>query len=91
MSSMRVAFSVPERSRSRRVLCILWPAFLMAGVLEMLTFAVVDPRGLHWFGAAPIEWSTSAIYSVTFLIYWGVIATSTAITQLLEAPGDGSL
>jgi len=27
------------------------------------------------------------VYSVTFLIFWGVIATSGALTQLLEAPG----
>jgi len=70
----------------RRLLPILWPAFVMAGVLEMLVFAVVDPSGLTWFGAEPIEWSRSAVYSVTFFIFWGITATSTAITLLLEAP-----
>lgn len=69
-----------------RVLLILWPAFLMAGVLEMLVFVVVDPGSLHWFGADPLEWSASAVYSVTFLIFWGIIATSGAITHLLESP-----
>jgi hypothetical protein len=29
---------------------IMWPAFLSAGVLEMLVFAVVDPQDLHWMG-----------------------------------------
>jgi hypothetical protein len=76
-----------RRPLRERVLLILWPAFVMAGVLEMLVFAVVDPSSLHWFGAEPIEWSRHAVYSVTFLIFWGVIATSTAITELLEAPG----
>ena len=33
-----------------RALCILWPAFVMAGVLEMLVFALVDPAGLRWMG-----------------------------------------
>lgn len=70
-----------------RVLLILWPAFLMAGVLEMLVFVVVDPTQLHWFGAEAIEWSRSAVYSVTFFIFWGAIATSGAITALLEAEG----
>jgi hypothetical protein len=69
-----------------RALLILWPAFLMAGVLETMTFAVVDPSGLHWFGGDPIEWSRSAVYSVTFLIYWCVIATSGVLTALLEQP-----
>jgi hypothetical protein len=74
----------------RQALAILWPAFLMAGVLDALVFVVVDPGSLAWFGTQPIEWSRSAVYSVSFLIFWGVIATSGAITGLLEAPeGEG--
>ena len=72
-----------------RALLILWPAFVMAGVLEALVFVVVDPLTLHWFGAEPLQWSASAVYSVTFLIFWCVIATSGAITHLLEGPGPG--
>ena len=34
----------------RRTLRILWPAFLVAGVLEMMVFAVVDPADMRWFG-----------------------------------------
>lgn len=79
--------SPPLRPFRERAPLILWPAFLMAGVLEMLVFAVVDPTSLHWFGVDPVTWSRGAIYSVAFFIFWGVIATSTAITQLLEAPG----
>ena len=81
------AIILARRPFRERALLILWPAFLMAGVLEMMVFAVVDPSGLHWFGAEAIEWSRSAVYSVTFFIFWGVISTSTAITGLLEAPG----
>ena len=80
----------PVRPFRERALLILWPSFLMASVLEMMVFAVVDPSGLHWFGADAIEWSRSAIYSVTFFIFWGVIATSGAITALLETPEDRS-
>ena len=72
---------------AQRALLILWPAFLMAGVLEMMVFAVVDPTTMQWFGAEPLGWSRSAIYSVTFFLFWGAIATSGAITALLEAPG----
>ena len=72
------------RPLRERLLLILWPAFVMAGVLEALVFVVVDPGTLHWFGAEPLAGSASAVYSVTFLIFWGVIATSGAITQLLE-------
>jgi hypothetical protein len=76
---------------------ILWPAFLMAGVLEILVFAVVDPGELHWFGGPAIGWPIQAVYTVTFLIFWGVIATAGAMTALLtvesddlNAPGSGS-
>jgi hypothetical protein len=68
-----------------RTLTILWPAFLMAGVLEMLVFVVVDPANMMWFGVEPLGWTVQAIYTVTFFIFWGVIATAGAITQLLLA------
>ena len=29
---------------------VLWPAFLAAGVLEMLVFAVIDPEDMRWMG-----------------------------------------
>ena len=29
---------------------ILWPAFLFAGVLEMMVFAVIVPHDMRWFG-----------------------------------------
>ena len=72
------------RSFGLQALLIVWPAFVMAGVLDALVFVVVDPSGLRWFGADAIEWSRSAVYSVTFLIFWGAIATSGAITALLQ-------
>jgi hypothetical protein len=72
----------------QRALAILWPAFLMAGVLEMLVFAVLDPGDLHWFGGAPIDWSRQAVYTVTFAIFWLVISTAGALTALLVTPAE---
>ena len=66
---------------------ILWPSFLMAGVLEVMVFAVLDPSGMRWFDGDAIVWSRTAVYSVTFFIFWAVISTAGAITALLEAPG----
>lgn len=68
---------------SRRALQILWPAFLAAGVLEALVFAVVDPRELHWFAGLRIDWSAQAVYTFTFLLFWGAIAIAGAVTALL--------
>ena len=70
----------------QRALQILWPAFLMAGVLEMLVFALVDPAELHWFGGPAIDWPRQAIYSVTFLIFWALVSTAGALTALLLMP-----
>ena len=73
---------------SVRVLAILWPAFLMAGVLEMLVFALVDPGGLHWFGGTPMALSASAVYTLAFFAFWAVIAVASALTQLLGQSAD---
>ena len=73
---------------TRQALRILWPAFLVAGVLEMLVFAVVDPHDLHWFGGPAIDWPAAAIYSVTFLMFWGAIATAGALTALLSLTAE---
>lgn len=71
---------------AQRAMTVLWPSFLMAGVLEMLVFAVVDPHSLHWFGGPPIQWPPLAVYTVTFFIFWAVISVSGALTHLLAAP-----
>ena len=67
----------------QRALRILWPSFLVAGVLEMLVFAMVDPHELRWFGGPMIGWAPLTIYSITFLMFWGAIATAGALTALL--------
>ena len=72
----------------RLALQILWPAFLAAGVLDALTFAVVDPSELRWFGGPLIGWPPLAVYSVTFLIFWGAISTAGALTALLSLPEE---
>jgi len=53
---------------SQRWMWIAWPAFLMAGVLEMLVFALVDPQDLQWFGH-PLAMSREGIYTIAFLSF----------------------
>lgn len=69
---------------SQRLMWILWPAFLVAGLLEMLVFAMIDPGDLHWFGGAPVELSRTAIYSVAFFFFWIAAIASSALTTLLQ-------
>ena len=66
----------------QRLMWIAWPAFLMAGVLEMLVFAMVDPEDLHWFGQ-PLALSRQGVYTVAFFVFWGITMASGALTVLL--------
>ncbi len=67
----------------RRWMWIAWPAFLVAGVLEMLVFAVVDPQDLHWFGQ-PVTLSRQGVYTIAFFVFWGITMLSSALTTLLS-------
>lgn len=79
----------PGPSRVRRFsMAVAWASFLAAGVLEALVFAVVDPRDLRWFGAAPVELSVQAVYTVSFLIFWGVTALGASLALLLVTQPD---
>lgn len=66
------------------LLAILWPSFLMAGVLEMLVFALVDPTTLRWMGGEALALSPSAVYTLAFFAFWVVIAIAGLMTRLLE-------
>jgi hypothetical protein len=74
--------------RKHRWLIILWPAFLMAGVLEMLVFALVNPADLHGLGFESWGWSNQAVYTVAFLVFWAVISAASAMTWLLHQTGE---
>lgn len=71
----------------KRLMVIAWPAFLVAAVLEMVVFALVDPSGLHWFGA-PLALSREAVYTLAFFVFWGLTMTSSALTTLLSLPAS---
>ena len=74
---------------ARFAMAVAWSSFLAAGVLEALVFAVVDPHELRWFGVAPVELSAQAVYTVSFLIFWGVLALGASLALLLvNLPAD---
>lgn len=72
-------------SNSLRTAQVLWPAFLMAGVLEMVVFSVVDPTTLS-LGA----WSPEPItvYSLAFFVFWALMALAAALTQWMTRFGQ---
>jgi len=82
---------------TKRLMWVLWLSFLVAGVLEMLVFATVDPQDLHWAGQ-PLDLSREGIYTLAFFVFWGLTMIASALTVLLsmspdevnQLPGDDS-
>lgn len=73
---------------AKRLMWIVWPAFLVAGLMEMLVFAMVDPQDLHWFGH-PLAMSREAVYTLAFFAFWILALISSALTALLAmSPGE---
>lgn len=68
----------------RTALQILWPAFLGAGLLELLVFAHVDPADVHTLAGAPVELSRQAVYTLSFFGFWVVIAAAGALSCRLQ-------
>ena len=71
--------------RVRRLLLIMWPAFLAAGLLTMLVFAMVDPQDLHWFGH-PLAMSRAGVYTLAFFAFWAIVMVASSMTALLASP-----
>ena len=69
----------------KRLMGIAWPAFLVAALLEMVVFALVDPSDLHWSGS-PLALSREAVYTLAFFVFWGLTMASSANTTLLSQP-----
>jgi hypothetical protein len=68
----------------RTALQILWPAFVAAGVLELLVFAHVDPADVRTLAGAPMDLPRQAVYTLSFFGFWAVIAVSAAVTRWLQ-------
>jgi hypothetical protein len=66
---------------------ILWPAFLIAGVLEMAVFSRVDPSLMQWG-----EWQPDprTVYSLAFFVFWGALAVSSLMSHWMMKSGGSA-
>ncbi len=72
---------------SEKLMGVLWPAFLMACLMELLVFALVDPQDLQWLGHE-LALPRQAVYSLAFFVFWMVTGLSSGLTALLiSKPG----
>ena len=63
----------------RLLICIFWPAFLVAGVAEGLLFSFIRPADLIFFGHH-LTLSDEGIYTLGFFLIWGFCTLSSALS-----------
>ena len=68
---------------AKRMMWIAWPAFLVAGLFEVLVFGLVDPQDLQWFGH-PLALSRQGVYTLSFSAFWLLTMVSSGLTTLLS-------
>ena len=69
-------------------MAIAWPGCLVACLLELLVFALVDPQDVRWMGHQLMS-SREAVYTLTFFVFWAAAMLSSALTYLLSAGLSG--
>jgi hypothetical protein len=67
---------------------ILWPAFLVAGVLEMVVFSWVDPSQLRIGQWQPDAQTT---YSLAFFVFWGLVTMSSLLSHWMMKSSESPL
>jgi hypothetical protein len=67
----------------QRLIWILWPSFVVAGIAEAVFFTLIDPQELYLFGE-PVNYSRLATYSIGFFAFWALCAASSAFTCFIQ-------
>jgi len=67
---------------AQRLMWIVWPAFLVAGLIELVVFGMFDPEDMHWFGQA-LPLSRQGVYTLSFFVFWSLTTVSSSLTTLL--------
>lgn len=74
-----------ESPNGKRWALIIWPAFLAAGLLEVLVFSMLDPGEVHWPGSAA-QPSRQSVYTMAFFCFWLIVAACSYIVLWLARP-----
>lgn len=75
----------PMIPRAQRIIAVLWPSFLTAGLATVLFFTAFDPHTLMAAsGYAPV--SRLGGYSIGFFLFWLLTAGSCALTCYFQRP-----
>ncbi len=68
--------------KAPRIMAVAWPAFLVAGLLEMLVFGLVVSQDPQWSGEV-LAISRLGIYTLSFFAFWLLAMLSSALSLFL--------
>ncbi|KAB2969115.1 hypothetical protein [Zoogloea sp.] len=71
----------------QKLIQVLWPSFLVAGLVEILFFTVIAPQELYLFGQS-VHFSPIATYSIGFFGFWLVCAASSLTTLFFQRTSE---
>lgn len=63
----------------QRLIQVLWPSFLVAGLADLVLISLLDPQELMYRGLPPVE-HPIAVYSAGFFLFWLLGIASSALT-----------
>lgn len=73
----------------QKVIAVLWPSFLTAGIATILFFTAFDPELLmSSAGYEPI--SRLGGYTIGFFLFWILTATTCVLTCYFQRPCDSA-
>ncbi len=78
----------PSLPLVQRLVAVLWPSFVLAGIATTAFFAVFDPHELvapTWFP----QMSRLGAYSIGFFAFWLLTAASSTMTCYFRRPVSG--
>ncbi len=73
------------KSKLRKLMWVLWPSFLAAGVTSAIVFALVDPQDVVFLDH--LQGSRQMVYSLAFFVFWVMAALSSALTLQMAPHG----
>lgn len=67
----------------QRIIWIMWPSFIVAGLMTIVFFTLVDPADLSIFGVSLQDYRI-ATYSSGFLLFWVFFAGDSWLTLFFQ-------
>lgn len=77
------------RMTIRSLMWILWPSFLVAGILSAVVFALVDPLDIVVLGHMQVDRST--FYTVAFFLFWLAVSLACTLSLYMSAGSPSAL